>query len=54
MKNHKMTASIALDEQGKIMGGSDVRPKSKSFIDSIKNVLKPTPTIPIIPTIISY
>jgi hypothetical protein len=54
MKNQKITASIAIDEQGKIMGGSDVRPRPKSIIDRIKDGLKPTPTIPITPTVFSF
>ena len=54
MKNQKITASIAIDEQGKIMGGSDVRPRPKSIIDRIKDSLKPTPTIPITTTVFSF
>ncbi len=50
MNNQTKTASIAIDEQGKIMGGLEIRPKSKSIIDQIKEAMKPTPTIPL-PTI---
>ena len=51
MKNQTNTASIALDEIGKIIGGLEIKPKSKSILDQIKDSFKPTPTIPI-PTII--
>jgi len=53
MKNHKITASIAIDEQGKIMGGVEIvpKPRPKTIIDQILESMKPTPTIPIMSTI---
>jgi len=56
MKNYKITASISIDEQGKIMGGTEIgpKPKPKTVIEQIKDSLKPTPTFPILPVIISY
>lgn len=53
MKNHKITASIAIDEQGKIMGGVEIvpKPRPKTIIDQILESMKPTPTIPIVSTI---
>jgi hypothetical protein len=54
MKNRKMTASIAIDEQVRIMGGTEIKPRPKSIIDQIKDGMKPSPTIPIIPTIIAF
>ena len=56
MKNHKITASIAIDDQGVIMGGVEIgpKPRPKSIIDQIKEGMKPTPTIPIIPNVFIY
>ena len=56
MKNDKVTASIALDEQGKIMGGVEVlpKPRPKTIINQIKDSFKPTPTFPVEPIIIAY
>ncbi len=56
MKNHKITASIAIDEQGKIMGGVEIvpKPRPKPIIDQIKDIFKPTPTFPVEPTIVSF
>ena len=44
MKNHKITASIAIDEQGKIMGGVEIvpKPRPKTIIDQILESMKPT------------
>lgn len=55
MKNQKITASIDIVAQGKIMGGVEIgpKPRPKSIIDQIKDGMRPTPTIPII-TIIGY
>jgi hypothetical protein len=46
MNNQPNTTSITVDEQGKIMGGLEIRPKLKSIIDQIKESMKPTPTVP--------
>ena len=56
MKNHKITASIAIDEQGKIMGGVEIgpKPRPKSIIDQFKDGLKPTPTIPVVPILFNF
>jgi hypothetical protein len=53
MKNNKITASIAIDEQKKIMGGVEIvpKPRPKTIIDQILESMKPTPTIPIMSTI---
>ena len=46
MHNLTGTAVISIAEQGKIMGGADVGPRPKSLFPNIKDILKPTPTIP--------
>jgi hypothetical protein len=46
MNNQATTAVISITEQGKIMGGADVGPKPKKPFPNIKDILKPTPTIP--------
>jgi hypothetical protein len=56
MKNQKITASITIDVQGKIMGGVEIgpKPRPKSIIDQFKDGLKPTPTIPVVPILFNF
>ncbi len=46
MNNQATTAVISVTEQGKIMGGVDIGPKLKWPNPILKDIFKPTPTIP--------
>lgn len=53
MNKKATTAVISITEQGRIMGGSDTIPKPKLPLPIIKDILRPTPTIPYPPITIS-
>ncbi len=47
MNKQTITTVISIAEQGKIIGGIEIKPKDpRRFLDSIKEIFKPTPTIP--------